>query len=65
MKTLRLTVLALFAVSTLVTAVGCSPECVDFSDCAAKAKKAGTEFTCENNVCKAGSPFPASPDAGP
>ena len=57
MKTLRLTVLALFAVSTLIA--GCSPECVDIYDCAAKAKAANADFTCVSGVCKAGSPFPS------
>lgn len=62
MKTLRLAVLALIVVPLLVLASGCQPECVDFSDCAAKAKAAKTEFTCISGVCKEGSPFP--PDAG-
>ncbi|MDP1828916.1 MAG: Ig-like domain-containing protein [Archangium sp.] len=40
---------------------GCAPECVDFADCADKAKAEKKEFTCESGVCKPGSPFP---DAG-
>lgn len=56
---LKVAVLALFAVPLFLT--GCAPECVDVYDCAAKAQKAGEPFTCDNGVCKAGSPFP---DAG-
>ena len=63
MKTLKLAVMAMIAVPLLITALGCQPECVDFTDCAAKAKAANAEFTCISGVCKAGSPFP--PDAGP
>lgn len=60
-KTMKLAVLALIAVPLLIVASGCSPECVDYADCADKAKAAKQEFTCVDNVCKAGSPFP---DAG-
>ena len=58
---IRIGALALVAVSFFVS--GCAPECVDFSDCADKGKAAQAEFTCDNGVCKAGSPFPGV-DAG-
>jgi len=43
---------------------GCAPECVDFADCAEKAKAEKKEFTCESGVCKAGTPFPDAGSAG-
>lgn len=54
--------LALIAVPFLLVATGCQPECVDYFDCATKAKAAGQEFTCDNGTCKAGTPFKV--DAG-
>jgi hypothetical protein len=56
-------VLALIAVPFVMG--GCSPECVDLYDCAAKAKKANADFTCEAGVCKQGSPFPAEDGGTP
>ncbi|MDP1824484.1 MAG: hypothetical protein Q8L48_14615 [Archangium sp.] len=58
---LKVAALASVAVSLFLYSSSCAPECVDFADCADKAKAAKAEFTCESGVCKAGSPFP---DAG-
>ncbi|MFO0599024.1 MAG: hypothetical protein U0228_27190 [Myxococcaceae bacterium] len=68
MKLNRLKVVALAALMGLTAPIvfsACSPECVDLYDCAAKAKAAKTEFTCESGVCKAGSPFPATDGGTP
>ena len=64
---LKVAALALLAVPLYLYSSSCAPECVDFSDCNAKAKAAKQDFTCESGVCKAGSPFPdaGTPDAGP
>lgn len=52
----RAAALALVALPTLLFA-GCSPECVDQADCAAKAEAAQSEFTCVSGKCVMGSPF--------
>jgi|LakMenEpi03Aug12_release.lakeMendotaPanAssembly.Ray.scaffolds.fasta_scaffold3141697_1 hypothetical protein len=54
----------LVVVSAVPFLVGCAPECVDLYDCAARAKADKRAYTCEANVCKAGSPFVEPTDAG-
>ncbi len=61
---LKVAALALIAVPIYLYSSSCAQECVDFADCAEKAKAAGQDYTCESGVCKPGSPFPDAGSAG-
>lgn len=64
MKLNRLLAVVAAIASLPLMLTGCSPECVDLYDCAAKAKANKTAYTCETGVCKPGTPFVEETDAG-